>query len=160
MDTTGEQRATARYEIDLGKPFMIDTISYRFSSPDIDSIYQLHKEESLVRSGRQFDLEDFTAERERLTDLFRNTGIWNFQESTITYDILRDTIRARDDQQMEVEVKISNPRLKGGGEAAPYRVHRIDSVNVFVDHSFSHERDSLKSVTEENFTTYYKDKLR
>jgi outer membrane protein assembly factor BamA len=110
--------------------------------------------------GAQFDLEDFTAERERLTDLFRNTGIWNFQESTITYDILRDTILLRDDQKMDVELNIENPRLRGGGQAPPYRVHRIDSVNLYLNHSFRDEKDSLLSVTEENFTIYYKDKLR
>ncbi|MGB5190814.1 MAG: outer membrane protein assembly factor, partial [Robiginitalea sp.] len=160
IDTTGNQRATTLYNIDLGNPYLIDTITYRFSSPDIDSIYALHKEESLVRIGEQFDLAAFTAERERLTDLFRNTGIWNFQESTISYDILRDTILARDDQQMEVELNIENPRLRGGGEASPYRVHRIDSVNIFVDHTFSDQKDSLKSVVEDNFTIYYKGDLR
>ena len=160
VDTTGNQRVATRYDIDLGSPFMIDTITYQFSSPDIDSIYALHKEESLVRVGEQFDLAAFTAERERLTDLFRNTGIWNFQESTISYDILRDTILARDDQQMEVELNIENPRLRGGGDAPPYRVHRIDSVNIFVDHSFADQRDSLKSVVEDNFTIYYKGELR
>jgi outer membrane protein assembly factor BamA len=160
VDSTGKQRASTHYEVALGKPYTIDTIFYKFSSPAIDSIYQLHKDESLVRVGAQFDLEDFTAERERLTDLFRNTGIWNFQESTITYDILRDTILLRDDQKMDVELNIENPRLRGGGQAPPYRVHRIDSVNLFLNHSFRDEKDSLLSVTEENFTIYYKDKLR
>ncbi|MDM9632765.1 BamA/TamA family outer membrane protein [Robiginitalea aurantiaca] len=160
VDTTDKQRASTRYDIDLGKPYIIDTISYRFSSPAVDSIYQLHKEESLVRSGEQFDLVNFTAERERLTDLFRNTGIWNFQESTINYDILRDTILDRDDQLMEVELNIENPRLRGGGQAPPYRVHRIDSVNIFVNYNFQDQKDSLQSITEDNFTIYYKDKLR
>lgn len=160
LDTTGQQRAAVRYDIALGKPYTIDTILYKFSSPAIDSIYQLHRDESLVRVGQQFDLVDFTAERERLTDLFRNTGIWNFQESTINYDILRDTILEKDDQKMEVELNIENPRLRGGGEAPPYRVHRIDSVNIFLNHSFQDQKDSLKFVTEDNFTIYYKDKLR
>jgi hypothetical protein len=161
VDTTGRQRAAVRYDIDLGKPYFIDSLSREIASPQIDSLYQLHRDASLVREGDQFDLALFTAERERLTDIFRNSGIWNFQESSITYDILRDTLLGRDDQSMEVELNIDNPRSRGESqEAGPYRVHRIDSVNIFADHSFDDTRNELQSVRYGEITVYYKGKLR
>jgi hypothetical protein len=161
VDTTGNRRAAVQYNIDLGKPYLVDTLSRDIASPQIDSLYQLHKDASLVRQGDQFDLKLFTAERERLTDIFRNSGVWNFQESSITYDILRDTLTERDDQLMEVELNIENPRSRGEvQQATPYRVHRIDSVNIFADHSFADRREELQSVRYEDITVFYKDKLR
>ena len=161
VDTTGNQRAAVRYDIDLGKPYLIDSLFRDVASPQIDSLYQLHKEGSLVREGDQFDLKLFTAERERLTDIFRNSGIWNFQESSITYDILRDTLPDRDDQLMEVELNIDNPRSRGDtSQETPYRVHRIDSVNIFADHSIGDRPEQLQSVRYGDVTVYYRDKLR
>lgn len=161
VDSAGVQRAAVRYEIDLGKPYLIDTLKRDIASPAIDSLYLLHKPESRLRQGDQFDLEAFTAERERLTDIFRNSGVWNFQESSITYDILRDTLPSRDDQLMEVELNIDNPRRRGGGgEAPPYQVHTVDSVSIFADHSFTDSPDQLQSVEHEGVTIYYKDRLR
>ena len=160
VDSTGRQRAAARYLMDLGNPYIVDSLTFAIPSADIDSLYQLHRSESLVRQGEQFDLEKFTAERKRLTEIFRNSGIWNFQESSITYDILRDTLPERDDQLMEVKLNIDNPRKRGGGEAPPYSVYRINSVNIFSDYSFADTPEQMQSVTEGDFTVYYKDRLR
>jgi len=160
LDSVGKQRMSARYDIALGSPYKIDTLVYEFASPAVDSLYQLHRGESLVRAGDQFDLDNFTAERERLTDIFRNSGIWNFQESSITYDILRDTLPERNDQLMEVQLNIDNPRQRGGGEAPPYSVHQIDSVNIFSDYTFTDTPEQLQFIKEGDVTIFYKDRLR
>ncbi|NNJ89724.1 MAG: outer membrane protein assembly factor, partial [Eudoraea sp.] len=80
------RRAAIDYLITLGKPYIIDSISHNIASPAIDSIYTLNKNLSFIKENKQFDLADFNLERERLTELFRNTGVYNFQESSITYD--------------------------------------------------------------------------
>ncbi len=157
-----KQRARLEYQIELGSPYHIDSISRRIASPAIDSIYALHSGASLIRKGKQFDLADFNLERKRLTQLFRNSGIYNFQESSITYDILRDTTEINEDTGMSVELNIENLRSRGdsltnGGE---YRVHRFQKVNIFADYSFSDEPENLNSVDYGDFTIYYKGKLR
>ena len=160
VDSTGRQRATARYYIQLGKPYIIDTLTYSTASPAIDSLYRLHRSESIVRQGEQFDLEKFTAERERLMNIFRNSGVWNFQESSITYDILRDTLAERDDQLMEVQLNIENPRQRGGGVAPPYSVYQVDSVNIFTDYGFTDSPETMQSIREGAFNIYYKERLK
>ena len=79
-----KQRAHMEYQISLGSPYKIDSVSRHISSPAIDSIYARNKDASLITEGKKFDLSDFNMERERLTQLFRNSGIYNFQESSIT----------------------------------------------------------------------------
>jgi hypothetical protein len=131
-----KQRAQVRYDIFLGKPFYIDSLRNAIVSRAIDSIYFLHADKSLVKAGQQFDLVNFNEERERLTSLFRNNGIRNFQESSITYDIVRDTTRGADDQKMNITLNIGNLKKRGEDQVttAEYKVERINTIDVYTDY--------------------------
>lgn len=161
IDTTGPKRAQIRYVLDLGKPYLIDSLRRNIASPMLDSLYEVHKRESLVKKGDVFDLETFTLERERLSRLFRNSGIWNFQESSISYDILRDTLNS-DDQLIEVALNIQNLRSRNDSLENPeaYRINRMSAVNLYADYDFQSQLDELESVTYKNYRIFYKDKLR
>ncbi|MEO0903063.1 MAG: outer membrane protein assembly factor, partial [Bacteroidota bacterium] len=149
------------YRINLGKPYLLDTIYKNISSPDLDSIYNKTIDLSLIKKGEQFDLANFNLERERLTTLFRNSGVYNFQESSINYDISRDTIRASDDQLMEVQLNIQNP---AGGNSSDstntYKVHRFNKINIYSDYLIGSSSDSLNSIEYEDYTIFYNDKLK
>ncbi|WP_297797221.1 BamA/TamA family outer membrane protein [uncultured Eudoraea sp.] len=160
--TKRKQRAEINYAVALGKPFIIDSISRQIGSASIDSIYRLNEAQSFIQPNKQFDLVDFNNERERLTKLFRNTGVYNFQESSIAYNILRDTSRVNDDQKMNVELSIGNLRKRGDTAitTAKYRVYHFDKINIYADYGFDDDASTLKSVEYDNYTIYYKDKLR
>ncbi len=159
-----KKRAAIDYKITLEKPYTIDTLSKKISSKAIDSIYNIHKDDSYIKAKNQFDLSDFNNERERLTNIYRNSGIYNFQESSITYNILRDTSKAKNDQKMDVELKIDNLKKRGDtttqASSVAYKVHRFKKINIYADHLFTNSKDSLKSVDYKNYTIYYKNKLR
>lgn len=161
VEKTGDRRAQVRYQIDLGDPYAIDTLGRSIASPALDSLYLLHKGGSLVRQGDQYDTDHFTGERERLTNLFRNSGVWNFQESSITFDILLDTLN-RQDQRLDVTLNIDNLRSRGDSITAsePYRVRRMGDIHIYPDHSFGPQSQSLDSIQYENYTLYYDGELR
>ncbi|HMB64246.1 MAG TPA: BamA/TamA family outer membrane protein [Eudoraea sp.] len=160
--TKRKQRAEIHYMVSLGKPYIIDSISNKIASRAIDSLYALYEKHSLIKQDKQFDLSDFNNERERLTVLFRNSGIHNFQESSITYDILRDSTLRGDDKKMNVELNIENLRMRGDSTltTSEYKVHRFEKINIFADYSFNDDIQNLQSVDYGNYTIYYKDKLR
>ena len=160
--TKKKKRAEINYTIALGKPFIVDSITRNISSKAIDSIYSLNEDKSFIENSKQFDLVDFNNERKRLSELFRNTGVYNFQESSIAYDILRDTARINDDQKMNVKLNIGNLRKRGDTSitTAEYKVYRFDKINIYPDYSFNEDISTLKSVEHENYTIYYKNKLR
>ncbi len=157
-----KQRAMINYNIELGKPYIIDSLSSQVSSKVIDSIYQLHLDESLIQENKQFNLSDFNNERARLTNLFRNSGVYNFQESSITYNILRDTAPSNDDQRMQVELNIEDLRRRGDTAItrSPYNVYRVERVNIFPDHSFDVNVDSMQTIEYDNYLIHYTGKLR
>jgi hypothetical protein len=157
-----KQRAEVNYMIALGKPFMVDSISRDITSSAIDSLYSLNESDSYIQKNKQFDLVDFNNERERLSALFRNTGVYNFQESSIAYNILRDTTRANDDQKMSVELNIGDLRRRGDSTitTSEYKVYHLDQINLYPDYSYTEDKSTLKSIEYDNYTIYYKDKLR
>ncbi len=160
--TKKKQRAEINYKIALGKPFIVDSITRNISSMAIDSIYTLNESNSFIKNNKQFDLTDFNNERKRLSELFRNTGVYNFQESSIAYDILRDTARVNDDQKMSVELNIGNLRKRGDSIIATseYKVFRLDKINIYPDYGFNKDISDLKSIEYDNYTIFYHDKLR
>ncbi len=163
IDSSGKkQRAEINYNIYLGKPFIVDTLTKKITSKAIDSLYKIHESESFILEKNQFDLVDFNNERERLADLFRESGVYNFQESSISYDILRDTTISSDDQKMEVELNIGDLRRRGDSviTTSEYRVFKMGKINVYADYAFDDNKDSLNSIEYDNYTIFYKNKLR
>ncbi|NND78745.1 MAG: outer membrane protein assembly factor, partial [Maribacter sp.] len=156
------QRAEIDYKITLGKPYMIDSIDDKISSKVIDSIYQLNKKESLIKKGEKFDLVDFVNERKRLTSIFRNTGIRNFQASSINYAITRDSSKAADDQKMDIALNIDNQRTRSNNQisTSDYKIEKFKEINIYTDFILRGEEEQHNVVEYGDYNIYYKDKLR
>ena len=130
-----KQRVAVHYNISLGEPYMLDSVSHKVASSAIDSIYNLVKKDSYVKAGQQFDLENFNSERGRLTAIFRNRGVYDFQESSIKYDVISDTTTAGNDRKMEIELHIDNlkKRDENSVTTSEYQVFKFNKINVYTD---------------------------
>ncbi|MDB2606567.1 BamA/TamA family outer membrane protein [Zobellia sp.] len=163
IDTLLEKRrVSVSYNIDLGKPFMIDSVSKNIASSAIDSIYALHKDGSFVKDGAQFDLSKFASERERLSTVFRNSGIYNFQESSVSYDIATDTTKLADDQKMNIELNIDNFKKRGDSvvTSSEYKVYKFDKINIYTDFLYDERDSEQKFIHYGDYNIFYRNKLR
>jgi len=156
------KRAVIDYKITLGKPYMVDSITDKISSKVIDSMYQLNKGESLVTNGKQFNLVDFDNERKRLTSIFRNSGIRNFQESSINYAISRDSTKAGDNQNMDIALNIDNLRTRSDNAitTSEYKIEKFKEINIYTDFILSGDEEQNNVIKYGDYNIYYKDKLR
>ena len=155
-----KQRAKMKYFVKLGKPYIIDSLSNNITSNAVDSLLRINEKNALVKQGEQFDLSKFNQERERLTNIFRNSGIYNFQESSINFDIVRDTLQINDDQNMEVILNINDLRNSTDSSARKtYQINRFKDINIYADYQLDESNDSLQSVEFQNYTIFFKDKL-
>ncbi len=156
-----KQRIAVNYDVDLGKPFMLDTVYHDISSKAIDSLYNLNQSESFVKQGKQFDIDDFNNERERLTGVFRNNGVWNFQESAISYDVVTDTTRLADDQQMNIKLNIDDLKKRDENSVTTqeYKVSSFDKINIYTDF-LSKGDEQMQFERIGDYTIFYKGKLR
>ncbi len=163
IDTLSKkQRAKVTYRITLGKPFMIDSVSTSIRSPAIDSIYNQHRAASLIKRNDQFDFTNFNNERERLSDLFKNNGVYNFQESSINFDLVADTTKLGNDPQMGVVLNIDDLRKRGEDSVTtePYKVSKFENINIFTDFRFDQQNLEQKFIRYKGYTIFYRGKLR
>ncbi|MDT0691024.1 BamA/TamA family outer membrane protein [Salegentibacter sp. F188] len=153
-----EKRAKVEYYVETSTPYTIDSIKTDIDSEVLDSIYERYKDESLIIPGTQYRTLDFNAERDRLTNLFRNNGVYNFDQEYITFDA--DTINT----DYKVNTTIIIPNRLGPNEDStyrvPFKVHEISKVNVFTDYKYANRNESVTdSAQVENFTIYSFDEM-
>ncbi len=164
LDTVNAKRKRGHisYIINKEHPYSIDSISYEIASHDVDSIYKRFRRASFIKEGNQYDLSDFQKERDRLTFIFRNSGIYNFQQNSITFELLRDTVSVNEDYKMPTKLLIDNLAVKNNDSIneTEYKVHTIDQVNIYADYRFTDNIYELDSIVYKGYTIYYTGKLR
>lgn len=162
LKTQEPKRAAVVYKVTTGNPYFLDTITTAIASQAIDSLYNRHRNNSFLKKGKQFNLGDFNAERNRLTALFLNSGIYGFQPQSIVFDIERDTLAEHKDYKTPVEVRIDNLIEQDANDSIqeiPYKIHKVKDVHIYIDAN-PRSADSLTALRYNNYTLYYKDKLR
>ena len=157
-----KKRAELNYNLDLGQPYSIDSVATDITSSQLDSMYQKYRAETFVKQGEIIDLEDYTTERETLTSLFRNNGVYNFQESSINYTIEQDTVRASEDKGLNVQLNIDKPVTTTETDTLTneYYVHRFKKINIYSDYDISGTNHSLQSIEFDNYIIYYYNELK
>ncbi|MDO4228317.1 MAG: BamA/TamA family outer membrane protein [Capnocytophaga sp.] len=157
-----EKRANVSYYIHTGERYYLDTLSTSIASSQIDSVYNKHLDKSFLKAGNPYLLSDFNSERSRLSTLFRNNGFYTFQQSSINFEIQRDTIQANQDQKLDVTTVIDDLIERDGDIITKkvYRIHKLKNIRVFVDYDYASNIKDLDSVSYKDMTIYYKDKLK
>jgi len=153
-------RAGIDFFVNTGKPSVIDSISENITSPVIDSLYQKIKLGSKVISGKQWDNQDFQDEGERLTNAFRNAGIYHFSQDYIKFR--NDTSYIDKTVDVEVEIQDRIIRNEDSVVTVPFKSYKIKDVNIYTDDSFENRLTSKiqDSVVYDNYILKSYGKLR
>ncbi|MGC6422736.1 MAG: BamA/TamA family outer membrane protein [Flavobacteriaceae bacterium] len=127
------KQASVQYLIQKGTQYVLDSIAFQIEAAPLQSLVARDKKNSLLVKGNGFHISDFEAERKRLLSLFRNAGIYNFQENSLRFTAAIDS--SGRDKTIGVTLTVENPRLRVGSElvSQPYQVHTIKRINVFVE---------------------------
>lgn len=129
------KRATVDYFVKPHQAYIVDSITTNIASEAVDSIYHQNNVNSFIKSGVRFKTLDFNKERERLTILFRNQGLYHFEEEYISF--VADTVNTG--HKINVEVVIQNRDVSRNDSVIhiPFKVHSISRVNIVTDYSSS-----------------------
>ena len=153
VDLNNKNYGKVIYKIDLGSQYYLDSIKTNIQSPLLDSIYTQNIKDSFLKKNSSFNTLNFESERNRLEKLFKNSGIYNFQISSISFQVSRDTTGT--DLRIPVQINIAENTLN------KYRVHQISKVNIYTNNFISlSEKDFENPVTFENINIFSKGKLR
>ena len=147
------KKASVDYIVITDKPNHLDSISKNIQSSVLDSIYEIHKSKSFIKKGSQFKLSSFVNEQNRLTDLFRNSGIYRFYKNAITFEVDTSATNYKSDVVLLIDENAGS---------VPFKVQKIQKVNIYTDYSFSIDEDnSIKdSLNYNGFSFFAQEKLK
>ena len=137
------KKASINYLINTGRPTFLDSIRTKIKSSILDSLYQSKKTSSYLKTGDQFIETNFIKEAKRITNLFRNSGIYNFTENDLGYYNIDSANTNNYKTNVDLVIFDKKRILKTNGEYAlkPYYIQKLRKVTVFTDYSFT-EKDS------------------
>lgn len=154
VDTLGSKRATLSYTIKTGDPYKVRAIETEIQTPILDTLYQKNKIKSSLKNGEQFDIENFENERNRLTNQYRNSGVYHFSQDYISFT--NDTVGT--DHNVDIKINIPNRiiRTPDSTTQEPFKIYRIKEVNIFTDATIQSRTESkpTKTATYGDFNFY------
>jgi len=142
------KKATVDYTVNTGQVFLLDSVSRNIKSPVLDSIFEAHKEESLITTGKQFKFSYFEDEADRITKLFRNSGVYHFTRGAIEFkaDSTINTYKS------DAKLNISNRVIERNDSVftVPYAIQKISKVDVYTDYSFNRKDEPYLKTDSSN----------
>lgn len=153
IDSIGNKKSKITYRVKTGKPYFIDTISRAIETPALDSLYTLEENKSFVKKGTQYSYANFDAERKRITQQFRNSGVYHFQENHVKFEAITDDSI----QKMNVVLKIEDRNVKEADTLTkkPFTIYTISQVNIFTNTISNKEKNKAKdSAIYNNYNIY------
>lgn len=161
IDTLGGRKANIEYFINTGNPTFLDTINYKIESKILDSIYQQAKDKTFLKSGDQYNNENFIKEAERIIKLYRNNGIFHFSENYLGFYELDSTSI---NYKTNVDLVINGQRIvreNGVQILKPFKIQKLRNINVFTDYTFAKRQDPyLDIVNYEGYRFIGHDKVK
>lgn len=159
VDTIDVKKAEVTYQITTDKPYFIDTLKYAIASPIIDSLYRLNKRKSFIKEKKQFRRENFEKEAERLTQVFRNAGVYHFQKYSINFKEIDST---NSNFKTNVLIEIADRVVEENDSLVsyPFQIAKIKKVEVYTDYSYLFRNKKIKdSVNYKGISFYAYEKI-
>lgn len=159
IDSLKDKKVKVTYQINTGKPYIIDSIFRNIETPVVDSMYVTISGNSLIKSGETYTAENINNEKKRIATEFRNRGLYHFQENYIKKPDV-DTIGKAN--KLNITFNIGNRVVKNADSTytEPFKLYRINKVNVFTDKQVKEKAVGIDSLSYKKFNFYSSGKLK
>lgn len=150
-DTLENKKGAVEYLINTGNPTFLDTIKTDIKSRVLDSLYQTEKDFSFLKTGDQYNNENFIKEAQRIIKLYRNHGVYHFTENELGFYNI-DTL-STNNYKTNVDLLIYDYRVANkNGEIIykPFKIQKLRKVNVYTDYSFNKRNTKLSDTLSYN----------
>ncbi|PVW17427.1 hypothetical protein DDV96_00550 [Marixanthomonas spongiae] len=154
-----KKRAAMTYRVKRHQPYIVDSIAKQIASPVVDSLFQESKENTFIKSGKQYNANDFVDERDRLTIQFRNSGLFHFDQDYVGFEA--DTVNTG--HKANITYQIPNREVTKGDSTytEPFKIHTVEEIRVVTDFSYENRNETpTDSVEYEGYKIYSFDKLK
>jgi outer membrane protein insertion porin family len=112
------------YTVYEGTPYTLDSIFYKIPDPKVYSLIRENDNNRLINQGDRYVQDNFGKERDRIEDILKNNGYFDFSRQLIDYNI-DSTAR---NYTLAVEISVRNPPRQDN-----HKIFEIDSVFFTTD---------------------------
>ncbi|WP_034062143.1 translocation and assembly module lipoprotein TamL [Lacinutrix jangbogonensis] len=153
------KRAAINYNVTTGKPYITDSLSTKIATPVIDSLYQSVKAKSLIKPNKQYKTNDLLDERDRITEMLRNSGVYHFSQDNIYIEI--DTIGKTKKVNINLQISEKAIRQEDTTLYEPFKIYKVKDVNIYTNSAFENkDKPITDTLVYKDYNIYSKEKLR
>ncbi len=113
-----EKTASVIYKVTAGTRYIIDTVNFPADSSKLGTLIREQQEETLLKRGKYFSLDDIKDERTRIDQELKNYGYFYFNPDYLIVEV-DSTLKGK--TNLHVKVKERSPR----SALVPYRIKNI-----------------------------------
>lgn len=157
-DTLSAKKATIKYTVTTGKPYFLDSLKTTIQTPVLDSMFQATKSNCLLKYGKQYNTTYFDMEKNRISDYFRNNGVYHFQPNNVTFDI--DTISQENKANVNLIINDYSYQKNDSTKTEPFKIYKISDVHIYTDYSPTNTNIITDSTSYNNSHLYSHNKLK
>ena len=136
------KRASVTYHVKKHTPYNIGTITDSIKSPVVDSLFQLTKKNSFIKTNKQYASVDFNKERDRINEEFRNSGLYYFDQSYIEFEA--DSVNTNHKVNITYLIPDRKIRKNDTTRTESFKVHYINDIHIITDFNFKNKNLKLK----------------
>ncbi len=122
--------ATVVYEVNLKQPYTVDSIRQTIADTNLLRYLDVGSQASLIRKNNVYDAYLLDTERDRITNLLRNDGYYDFTKEYIQFEV--DTNLNR--HALSLNMVVRNPLNRNGKTAPFHKRYFIRDITVFPAH--------------------------
>lgn len=154
-----KQKASITYAVQTGPQYILDAINFSSNSDELVALLEAHRDASFLVPGAAFKIKDFESERERLTALLQNNGVYNFQQNSLNFVAAIDSSEV--DLKVPVQINIDDYINRAGDRviSTPYTLSRIKKIDLYILNPKYESLPRWDSLSHEGVTILYKGKL-
>ena len=167
------KKAETNYNIELGEPSYIETFNNKISDKDIKELLTEDRDqfnginlfgkrkivrtnymsESKVVTGKQYNFDNFEAERDRIVDLLKNQGYYDFNDSGEDLYFEADTLKSnkRLDVTLFIDKFVQDTLVKDSTKQ--FLKYNWGNINVYTD-ARSNNNINYDSINSEEYDGY------
>ena len=158
IDTVSKHKIKVKYNVNLKKAYFLDSIKIKIQTPQLDSIYQVYKANSFLKN-EQFNRLNIENEKNRLTNIYRNNGVYYFQKTFINPEI--DTIKTNKKTNFTLIINDRATKTQDSSHVEHFKLYKINKVNIFTDANANKKsQKNVDSIVYKNFNLFSSGKLK
>lgn len=141
------------YKVNTGKRYFIDSLVTKIESSTLVPLYEESSAKTKIKKGDPYLSESLEEERDRISQWFRNNGVYHFQTNNVTYTI--DTLNTGHKANINLIIK---DRLVTSGDTSvtkPFQIYKISRINVFTEDPLTEKATQVIDSAQYNDIHFY-----